>query len=96
MRRPAARVAVKVQAHDRTRIRVLSYGDDDRVPSPGDLLLVADIGDANSGIVEMAVLLPGREMNQLVGAVVEAFELYEENKEWLSAPVTRHVREAAS
>jgi hypothetical protein len=96
MRRPSARVAVKVQAHDRTRLRILAYGDDDRVPSPGDLLLIADIGDANSGLVELGVLLPGREMNQIVGAVLEANTLYEENKHWLSAPVTRDLRGAAS
>lgn len=89
MRRPAARVAVKVQAHDRTRLRVLAWGDDDRVPNPGDLLLIADIGDANSGLVELGVLIMGREMNQLVDAVNEAVDLYEQNKAWLSEPVTR-------
>lgn len=89
MRRPAARVAVKVQAHDRTRLRILSFGDDDRVPNPGDLLLIADIGDANNGLVELGVLIMGREMNQLVDAVNEALELYERNREWLSQPVTR-------
>lgn len=82
-------MAVKVQAHDRTRLRILAWGEDDRVPSPGDLLLIADIGDANSGLVELGVLIMGREMNQLVPAFTEALELYEENREWLSEPVTK-------
>jgi hypothetical protein len=89
MRRPAVRVAFKVQGHDRTRLRILAFGEDDRVPNPGDLLLIADIGDANNGVAELGVLIMGREMNQLVEAVVEALALYEENRDWLSAPVTR-------
>ena len=89
MRRPAARVAVKIQAHDKTRLRILAYGDDQRVPSPGDLLFIADIGDANSGLVELGILIMGREMNQILPAITEALDMYEDNKDWLSAPVTR-------
>lgn len=89
MRRPTARVAVKIQAHDRTRLRILAYGDDPRVPNPGDLLFIADIGDSRNGLTELGMLIMGREMNQLLPAVSEALDLYEENKDWLSAPVTR-------
>lgn len=85
---PAARVAFKAQAHDRTRLRIHSYGQDDRVPSPGDLLITSHLGDANSGLIELAVLIPGREMHAFLSAAANAVADYEENKDWLSAPVT--------
>lgn len=88
MRRPTARVAFKVQAHDRTRLRIYAWQEDDRVPSPGDLLIVSEIGVAGSSLLEMAILIMGRDMEQLLPAIIEARELYEENREWLSAPVT--------
>lgn len=87
--RPAARVAFKVQGHDKTRLTIYRYGEDDRVPNPGDLLLVSSIGDSVSSVAELAILLPGRDMQLLAETVNEAALTYEANKEWLSAPVTK-------
>lgn len=89
MKRPSARVAFKIQAHDRTRLRLLAWGEDDRVPNPGDMLIVADISVVGNNLMEMAVLIMGRDMQQLLPAVQEAHDLYEQNKDWLSQPVTR-------
>lgn len=89
MSRPSARVAVKIQAHQSTRIRVLAYGEDDRVPNPGDLLLISTVGDGVNGSIEMAVLLRGHEMSLLARDVNAAAMLFEANKEWLRQPATR-------
>jgi hypothetical protein len=80
---------VKIQAHERTRLRVLRYGEDDRVPNPGDLLLVSTVGDGINGSIEMAVLINGREMAELAKDVNAAVLEWEANKDWLSEPVTK-------
>lgn len=89
MSRPSARVAVKIQAHERTRLRVLSYGEDDRVPNPGDLLLVSTVGDGINGSIEMAVLIHGNEMELLARDVNKAVLDFKENEDWLRQPATR-------
>lgn len=89
MNRPSARIALKFQGHDRTRLTIHGYGDDPRVPNPGDLLIAAGIGDAANGLVELAVLVHGRDMLQLATAANKAALAWEENREWLDQPVSR-------
>lgn len=89
MSKPSARVAVKIQAHERTRLRVLSYGEDDRVPNPGDLLLVSTVGDGINGTIEMAVLIHGNEMELFARDVNKAVLDFKANEDWLRQPVTR-------
>lgn len=86
--RPSAMVAVRTQASERVRLRVLRYGEDDRIPNPGDLLILANMGDALSQLVELAVVIPGRDMQTMARAVNAAVLEYEANKAWLQAPVT--------
>ena len=87
--RPSARVAFKVQGHDKTRLSIHRYGDDDRVPNPGDLLIVTTLGDANTGLTELAVLVPGREVGLFARESNASHLEYEATKDWLSQPVTR-------
>ena len=93
--RPAAQVAFKVQGAAKTRLSMFAYGDDDRIANPGDVLIVSTLGDALSGLVELAILVPGREMGTFARAANIAALEYEANKEWLSQPVTK-IRKAAS
>lgn len=88
MHRPSARVAARIQAHSVTRLRLLSWGEDDRVPNEGDVLILGDIGVAGNNVIEVGILIMGREMGQLLPAFIAAAELYEANKDYLSSPVS--------
>lgn len=82
------RLALRTQSHVQTSMKVYSYGEDPRVPNPGDLLLIAEYGSP-ADLTELAVLLRGKHMRQLLPLVERAEELYAENEDWLSAPVTK-------
>ena len=89
MSRPAAKVTFRTEGQSRTRLRVLAYGEDDRVPNPGDLLIVATMGDTTQGAVEMTLLLAGRDMAALLPAIQGAVKAYAENADWLQEPMTQ-------
>jgi len=88
---PGARVGLELAAHGETRVRVYGCGDHPEIPNPGNLLLVARIGDAG----QVAIMLRGRDMAALSRAVEAAAAEYAAEAEYLSAPVTRRVGGAA-
>ena len=89
MFRPSARIGLAFQGQDRTRLNLYGYGDDPRVPNPGDLLVTAGLGDADGALVELTMLIHGRDMAQLAAKAATAAAEYATNSEWLAAPVTR-------
>ena len=84
---PAGRAAVTLATQGLTRISCYGWGDHPDVVNPGDMLLIARPADG----VQIAVLVRGRDMALLADAAVTCAALYEENADWLSAPVTRQV-----
>lgn len=81
------RLALRTQSHVQTSVKIYSYGEDPRVPNPGDLLLIAEYGSP-ADLTELALLLRGKNMKQLLPIVERAEELYAENEDWLSAPAS--------
>jgi hypothetical protein len=78
-----------MQGHDKTRLTIHKYGDDDRVPNPGDLLITSTIGDPSSLVTEVGFLIAGRDMALFAREANAAVLEYESNKQWLSAPVSK-------
>lgn len=81
-----ARVSVVLSTKASTGVSFLHYGEDSRIPNPGDLLLVSFLGD--QGGIEFAVLIPGSRMGIVAAAAFIALDDYEKNKEWLTAPAS--------
>jgi len=81
-----ARVSVVLSTKASTGVSLLHYGEDPRIPNPGDLLLVSFLGD--QGGIEFAVLIPGSRMGIVAAAAFIALDDYEANKEWLTAPAS--------
>ena len=81
-----ARVSVVLSTKASTGVSLLHYGEDDRIPNPGDLLLVSFLGD--QGGIEFAMLIPGSRMGIVAAAAFIALDDYEANKEWLTAPAS--------
>lgn len=91
---PSGRASVDVALSGVTRIRVHLWPDHPDVINPGDMLLIGRIGDTQAA-AEVRLYLRGKEMSEVADAALVAAAQYEENREWLSAPVTRHVGGAA-
>ena len=89
--RPSARLALRVEAQASTRIALYQYGEDDRVPNPGDVLLVSIMGDGREDRIEFAQLLRGKDIALVAKAMLRAQQLYALNEDWLTQPVSRRV-----
>ena len=79
---------------ERANLKILSYGEDNRVINEGDLLLIfqKDSSEYSSNgmrsIIEMN--LRGSDMGELMTKISAALNLYELNKDFLTQPVTRY------
>lgn len=73
----------------------LGFGQDERVTNPGDLLIVM-VQEIHENLktqeIEMALKIRGRDIQVFIEAARLAAALWEENKDWLQAPVTREVQ----
>ena len=87
---PAGRVAFNIAESQRTRIRAYRESEHDLVINPGDVLLIARIGDGIQATAEVGITIYGREVAQLAEVFLAAAQEYDENRDWLSAPVTTH------
>jgi hypothetical protein len=79
---------VATEANDRTSLTIRDHATDDRCVNPGDLLLIANLGESSTGI-RVELLLLGRDMAGLAEYVNRAAAEYAANAEWLAAPVSR-------
>ena len=87
---PSGRITVTLVESGVTRHRVYVWGEHDDVVNPGDMLIVSTLGDTHAR-VEVRTYLRGSEMAAFADAALACAALYDENADWLSAPVTQDV-----
>jgi hypothetical protein len=88
---PSGMIEVTTTSRLDGRISVYGYGQDDRIPNAGDLLLVCsnDLKEnAKNQAIEIALRIRGRDMELLARAVADALMLWNDNKHWLQAPMS--------
>ena len=89
------RVRSVSEVNIKTKLRVLVFGEDDRVINPGDILfeMVAEgTGDRlGKNGQHFEIYVAGRDIEGLLGQVERAAYLYRVNKEWLSEPSSRYL-----
>lgn len=83
----AVRIALRTQSSMKTAMRIFGWGEDPRVPSPGSVLMIFESGFAESR-TELAVLVSGSDMELLKPLVDRAVQEWDDNKDWLDAPVS--------
>lgn len=81
--RTAAHIEATFTARNLTALDVFQWDEHDKGVNPGDLILEAQIGDA-----AFVIRVAGRDMRYLAEQAAQAARRYEENAEWLSAPVS--------
>jgi hypothetical protein len=73
------------------KLSIYGYGQDDRIPNPGDLLIVTTNWikeNARTQEIEFSLRIRGRDMALFVEAAKEALMLWNDNKHWLQAPMS--------
>lgn len=89
---PTGMIEVTTTSRLDGRISVFGYGQDERIPNAGDLLLVCknDLQENfKNQAIEIALRVRGRDMALLHEATTNALLLWEANKEWLQKPMSR-------
>lgn len=89
---PSGRIKVTTVSKSVARLHLYGYGEDDRVPNEGDILIVSDTYLAESekkADNEFELLIRGKDMWMLAEKVSAALTMYEANKEYLRQPVTK-------
>jgi hypothetical protein len=88
---PTGMIEVTTTSRLDGRISVFGYGQDERIPNAGDLLLVCknDLQENfKNQAIEIALRVRGRDMALLHEATTNALLLWEQNKEWLQKPMS--------
>ena len=74
------------------KLELFGFGQNEKAISPGDLVIVStnylQEGFKNQKI-EASLKIRGRDMHLFASAAIQALELYEANKEWLEAPMSK-------
>jgi hypothetical protein len=89
---PSGMIEVTSNARLEGKLNVFGYGQDDRIPNPGDLLIVTTNWikeNARNQEIEFALRIRGRDMELFVSAAQEALQLWNDNKHWLQAPMSQ-------
>ena len=87
---PSGFVTVTSSATMQGKLELFGFGFDDRIVNPGDLLIVSTDYLPENGHrqkVEFTLKVRGRDMHLFVEAAHTAELLWDENKNWLNAPV---------
>lgn len=82
---PSGQIKVKSEALIKSRVRLFEFGEHEDIVNPGDLMLSME-----NGAITMEMIIRGRDMFALLAKVETAYKLYEQNRDWLSAPVTTY------
>ena len=93
-RHPTGMVSVTSTAQTQGRIEIFGYGQDDRAINPGDLVIVSSEvlqENAHKQRVEYVLRLRGRDMHLFEEAAHTANLLWNDNKDWLNAPMGQAV-----
>jgi len=89
---PSGLIEVVSNARLEGKLNVYGYGFDDRIPNPGDLLIVTTNWikeNARTQEIEFSLRIRGRDMALFVEAAKEALLLWNDNKHWLTAPMSQ-------
>ena len=89
---PQGRVTVTSQVKMEGRIAVYGYGAHPGAINPGDLVIVTVQELQENGKrseVEMVLVIRGKFMTTFVSAARAAQNLYKQNEDWLTAPVSK-------
>ena len=88
----SGRIRATTEVNFKSVMTAFVFGEDDRVINPGDMLLVMSEsapGDRDqSNCRKFEITINGRQMAGLLGQITRASNLYKENQEWLSTPMT--------
>ena len=87
---PNGFVNVTSTASMQGRIEIFGYGQDERAINPGDLIIVTTdylMENAHRQKIEFSLQLRGRDMHLFEDASHLARLLWDENKNWLNAPM---------
>jgi hypothetical protein len=87
---PNGFVNVTSTASMQGRIEIFGYGQDERAINPGDLIIVTTdylMENAHRQKIEFSLQLRGRDMHLFEDASHMARLLWDENKNWLNAPM---------
>jgi len=87
---PSGMIEVVSNARLEGKLNVFGYGQDDRIPNPGDLLIVTTNWvkeNARTQEIEFALRVRGRDMWLFAAAAQEALAMTNDNKHWLQAPM---------
>ena len=88
---PSGMIEVVSNARLEGKLSIYGYGQDDRIPNPGDLLIVTTNWikeNARTQEIEFSLRIRGRDMALFVEAAKEALLLWNDNKHWLQAPMS--------
>jgi len=89
---PSGMIEVVSNARLEGKLNVYGYGTDDRIPNPGDLLIVTTNWikeNARTQEIEFSLRIRGRDMALFVSAAQEALHLWNDNKHWLQASMSQ-------
>ena len=99
MSNPSARVSMSTKSDSTVRLHLYNYGEDERVINQGDLLIVSETLTHENGVVnaiEFELTIKGKDLSSLAAYVTRAQQLWDENSEYLSRPVTTIAPDRAS
>ena len=74
------------------KLELFGYGQHEKAISPGDLIIVTTnymMEGFKTQQIQASLKLRGRDMHLFAAAAIQALELWEENREWLAAPMSR-------
>lgn len=89
---PSGMIEVVSNARLEGKLNVYGYGMDDRIPNPGDLLIVTTNWikeNARTQEIEFSLRIRGRDMALFAAAAQEALIMWNDNKHWLTAPMSQ-------
>jgi len=96
--REAASGMVNVTSHANLegRIECYGYGQDPRIPNPGDLLIVTTNSvreNHKTQEIEFALRIRGKHLHHFIKAAKEALLMYEDNRDWLESSASQPMRQ---
>jgi hypothetical protein len=89
---PTGMIEVVSNARLEGKLNVYGYGMDDRIPNPGDLLIVTTNWikeNARTQEIEFSLRIRGRDMALFAAAAQEALIMWNDNKHWLQASMSQ-------
>jgi hypothetical protein len=89
---PSGMIEVTSNARLEGKLEVFGYGQRDDIPNPGDLMIITRNWikeNARTQEIEFKLRIRGRDMSLFAAASQEALMLWNDNRDWLSAPMNQ-------